>query len=423
MERPVVIFVSVVTVISFVIAILLFVLFIQRRRQRALLMLSIAQEEAERRRRKRKKAGLRSWEIESACPQAIVSAITQPPAGLAVYDVDEHPEEYANAVRDLKSNGLLPRDEVSESGVAVPARLVVSREGEVCGGRGRCVRSEGVSDGDGNVPCVVVSLPSSMETCVICLEDIVVGARVRSLPCSHVYHAQCIRVWLRRKNACPCCCVKVIKRRKKRPRPPYDDAMPSEPEMGTLRAGEDEESPGRSTTPTSPCPARAATDDGVMGREELLMVVGERPADRSEETVIDVMEPRSKSMSYCGDRPRKSSGAVVMQGAFPRNTSLHDLDDPGSEVFASEASSHLDEQTSAELLYQVRRALRGESSMISLNTSVDDTSEAGYCDNGLLPGNSDIDEDSFRNDSSVLRDLDWESARRRGFRNDEANQV
>lgn len=406
MERPVVIFVSVVTVISFVIAVLLFVLFIQRRRQRALLMLSIAQEEAERRRRKRKKAGLRSWEIESACPEAIVSAITHPPAGLAVYDVDSHPHEYADAVRHLRSIALLPTDHISDPAVPAPPRLVISPSPDACD-----------PDADGTVPCVVVSLPSSMETCVICLEDIVVGARVRSLPCSHVYHAQCIRVWLRRKNACPCCCVKVIKRRKKRPRPPYEDAPPSEPEMGTLRARADGESPVRSATPTSPCRARAATDDGILGRGDFVTVVGERPANRSEDTVIDIMEPRSKSMSYCGDRPRSASGAAVMQGALPRNTSLLDPDDPGSEVFASEVSSHLDEPTAAELLYQVRRALRGESSTISLNTSVDDASD------GFLPGMSDFDEDSFRHDSSVLRHLDLASAQRRELRSDAVSHV
>lgn len=422
MERPVVIFVSVVTLISFVIAVLLFVLFLQRRRQRALLMLSIAQEEAERRRRKRKKAGLRSWEIESACPEAIVAAVTQPPAGLALYDAHANPEEYASALSDLASKGLLPNNQPQDESVAAPASVVVRENGDGREhGTGRARRVD-LGDAKAGVPTVVVSLPAAMETCVICLEDVVVGARVRSLPCSHVYHAQCIRVWLRRKNACPCCCVKVIKRRKKRPRPPFEEVTASEPEMGTLRAGEVEGSPMRSATPTSPGAARAATADGVLGREDVTPVVSERHTDRNEDTVVEMMEPRSKSMSFCGDRPTWSGGEPSMQGAFPRNTSVLDPDDPGSEILASEASSHFDEASRTALLFQVRRALRGESSVISLNTSVDDASEMGFSEHGLVPGKSDVDEDSFR-DSSVLVDLDLESARRRGMRSGPANEV
>lgn len=384
-------------------------------------MLSIAQEEAERRRRKRKKAGLRSWEIDSACPEAIVSAITQPPTGLAIYSANTHPDEYSTAIRELRNKLLIPNNQSHDTSVNPPAPVAVREPAEEGKHPSRPPNGVDLGPDKPNPPTIVVRLPAAMETCVICLEDIVVGARVRSLPCSHVYHAQCIRVWLRRKNACPCCCVKVIKRRKKRPRPPFDEVTASEPDMGTLRAGEEGTSPVRSATPINPGAARAATNDGVIGREDVTPVVSARPADRCDNTVIDMMEPRSKSMSFCGDRPRWSGAASSTQGAFPRNASLLDPDDPGSEMLASEASSHLDEVSRTALLCHVRRALRGESSLISLNTSVDDVSDIGCSETGLMPGKSDMDEDSFR-DSSVLRELDLESARRREMRSDAENE-
>ncbi|RKP38287.1 hypothetical protein BJ085DRAFT_24523 [Dimargaris cristalligena] len=42
--------------------------------------------------------------------------------------------------------------------------------------------------------------------CSICLDDFVVGAQVRVLPCRHYFHSACIDSWLTRKSAhCPLC--------------------------------------------------------------------------------------------------------------------------------------------------------------------------------------------------------------------------
>lgn len=400
MDDAVVIFISVVTVISLIIAILLFVLFIQRRRQRALLMLSIAQEEAERRRRKRKKAGLRSAEIDAACPQAIVSAITQPPVGLAVYTLDTHPTEYQTAITDLRAKGLLPATDAHLSVVSAPP-LAASDE----------ARSVDVGDFTAGVPKVVISLPVAMETCVICLEDVVVGSRVRSLPCSHVYHAQCIRVWLRRKNACPCCCVKVIKRRKKRARTLGETATATEETPAPIAASEEP----AMESPMLASAVRAVSDNTLTSRHDVGVSVRDRPADRDEHTIIDVMEPRSKSMNLGVDRQRWPGGPPRICESLPRNASLVDPQDPTSEVIMSDASSHVDDSSRTALMSEVRLALHGGSSLLSVNTSVDEMSDVEFLRVGSAAKKCEVDEDSFPK-SSGLGDADLENvvAKRQG---------
>lgn len=363
-------------------------------------MLSIAQEEAERRRRKRKKAGLRSAEIEASCPQAIVSAITQPPVGLAVYKADTHPEEYKSAIAELRAKALLPPEDGPASNVAEPPSVAVDK-----------AHGADVGDFAVGLPDVVMSLPTTMETCVICLEDVVVGSRVRSLPCSHVYHAQCIRVWLRRKNACPCCCVKVIKRRKKRHRPPVEsEALPQGPTE--THAVADEQALGSLLPSTAPSPAvRTVSDNAFLSAQDTIPATKDRPADRGADGVTNGMAPRSKSMTTGADRPRWPGSQSGMSESFPRNISLLDPEDPTSEIFASDASSHMDESARLALMSQVRLALQGGSSLISMNTSVDDSSEMEDLRGGNTSKKCDADGDSFGR-SSNLRDKDIENAKR-----------
>ncbi|XP_031269022.1 RING-H2 finger protein ATL78-like [Pistacia vera] len=41
--------------------------------------------------------------------------------------------------------------------------------------------------------------------CVICLEEISIGSEATCMPCSHVYHQDCIVNWLEKSNLCPLC--------------------------------------------------------------------------------------------------------------------------------------------------------------------------------------------------------------------------
>ncbi|XP_042499767.1 RING finger protein 150-like [Macadamia integrifolia] len=46
---------------------------------------------------------------------------------------------------------------------------------------------------------------SSTETCMICMDEYVRGVDVARLPCSHLFHGECIVKWLECKNSCPLC--------------------------------------------------------------------------------------------------------------------------------------------------------------------------------------------------------------------------
>ncbi|KAL2233568.1 E3 ubiquitin-protein ligase RNF126-like [Sesamum indicum] len=42
-------------------------------------------------------------------------------------------------------------------------------------------------------------------TCSICLEDLVCGGEGVLMPCSHIFHGDCIKKWLRTSHYCPIC--------------------------------------------------------------------------------------------------------------------------------------------------------------------------------------------------------------------------
>lgn len=46
-------------------------------------------------------------------------------------------------------------------------------------------------------------------TCTICLEQVTMGELVRSLPCLHQFHANCIDPWLQQQGTCPVCKLMV----------------------------------------------------------------------------------------------------------------------------------------------------------------------------------------------------------------------
>jgi hypothetical protein len=42
-------------------------------------------------------------------------------------------------------------------------------------------------------------------SCTICFVPLVKGDRVGDIPCKHVFHVDCLKVWLRRRVVCPLC--------------------------------------------------------------------------------------------------------------------------------------------------------------------------------------------------------------------------
>ena len=56
-----------------------------------------------------------------------------------------------------------------------------------------------------NVLNKVDNLDENNKNCVICLEDFVIGDRIISLPCIHIFHADCIKNWFIIDKSCPIC--------------------------------------------------------------------------------------------------------------------------------------------------------------------------------------------------------------------------
>lgn len=58
--------------------------------------------------------------------------------------------------------------------------------------------------------CTVCPCDEDIYECTICLTEIEDGEQVGALPCTHIYHVDCLKQWLSRKNACPLCQVTEI---------------------------------------------------------------------------------------------------------------------------------------------------------------------------------------------------------------------
>ncbi|GAB4824439.1 E3 ubiquitin-protein ligase sdir1 [Ancistrocladus abbreviatus] len=56
---------------------------------------------------------------------------------------------------------------------------------------------------------VSMKAPEDELTCTICLEQAKKGELVRTLPCLHQFHANCIDPWLRQQGTCPVCKLRV----------------------------------------------------------------------------------------------------------------------------------------------------------------------------------------------------------------------
>jgi E3 ubiquitin-protein ligase RNF115/126 len=51
----------------------------------------------------------------------------------------------------------------------------------------------------------VNKLPTEKKDCVICLTPFEKGSQVLILPCTHLFHPNCIKDWFGSNNTCPIC--------------------------------------------------------------------------------------------------------------------------------------------------------------------------------------------------------------------------
>ena len=57
----------------------------------------------------------------------------------------------------------------------------------------------------------LTSLPSNPEAarCMVCLYDYAISDAVKTLPCFHMFHPDCIQQWLEKSKMCPLCKTSV----------------------------------------------------------------------------------------------------------------------------------------------------------------------------------------------------------------------
>jgi len=94
------------------------------------------------------------------------------------------------------------------------------------------------------------------ETCCICLDDYVLGDKLRILPCGHAYHMKCIDPWLlKNKRVCPQCRKKVFASGEV---PPTDSESETEDERRPLLNRPNRGAPGGTFTVQRQNPFRRA---------------------------------------------------------------------------------------------------------------------------------------------------------------------
>lgn len=70
------------------------------------------------------------------------------------------------------------------------------------------------------------------DQCSICFNSFVDGERVGALKCDHLFHVDCLKMWLQRRNACPLCQTKDIAQ------PRYDEIEPESSDITLQTSGE-----------------------------------------------------------------------------------------------------------------------------------------------------------------------------------------
>jgi hypothetical protein len=140
--------------------------------------------------------------------------------------VDDHDQEFKEILtvmgvpgrkqsKILRKMASLARSKGTFSGVFMEVELLVGTYQEIT--EADIARAErGSMDIEaGQIPAtkssidalerVVFDGSSSTRDCTVCMEGIEAGSEATRMPCSHVYHSDCIVQWLRTSYSCPLC--------------------------------------------------------------------------------------------------------------------------------------------------------------------------------------------------------------------------
>jgi len=140
--------------------------------------------------------------------QTRVSFPDDPTAELAFSNSDIHPVfvQYLTAERRRQANPQLTP--VDAATVQTPVRVERSRRAvqgeEVVLRTRRFRRSREIKDGKLSIDPLSLE-PDQCPCCSICLVDYIEDDRIANLDCGHVFHVECVKSWIVRKNYCPLC--------------------------------------------------------------------------------------------------------------------------------------------------------------------------------------------------------------------------
>ena len=156
-------------------------------------------------------------------------------------------------------------------------------------------------------------------TCTICIMEVEDGDKVGALSCHHIFHVQCLKEWIKRKNVCPLCQV---------------------PDIASPRPGNpDTNSPPRSPW-RAPSPGPDATSSGAGGAN----TGNNSTNDRGNTNTTSAARRRIRGLRPLPDRPplvRRTTLESVRSRLFEQSGSRSVLsrDSSGNLVVLSAQSS------------------------------------------------------------------------------------
>ncbi|CAL9042989.1 unnamed protein product [Musa banksii] len=149
------------------------------------------------------------------------------------------------------------------------------------------------------LPIVCISDDASLPACAICKDDFPLHASARRLPCSHLYHSDCIVPWLSLHNSCPIC---------RSPLPSPDEtaggAEESDHPTGVLAEGDGD--------PDALALALSAADD-----EALVLTAALWQVRRQHRLSFPVRSPASATMDASLIQMAQVDIALANTGEFP----------------------------------------------------------------------------------------------------------
>lgn len=126
---------------------------------------------------------------------------------LALLDREFDDLDY-ETLRALDSENLPSASSMSEEEInALPVHSYNVAGPQVGGSSMQHASSSASSENKEDIANAVGSTKASNDdlTCTVCLEQVNGGELIRSLPCLHQFHANCIDPWLRQQGTCPMC--------------------------------------------------------------------------------------------------------------------------------------------------------------------------------------------------------------------------